>query len=252
MNDIEARLGLARNIAVEAGKIAQRHRQQGLTIDQKAEADFVTDADLAVEKFLVERIQRSFPDDAIFAEETTKQVGDGGVWVLDPIDGTTNFSSGMDLWGISIGWMKGNRREFGVIFAPDRRELFWARRGFGAFLGDTPLNVTALARAPSTIVLGKAPSSPVDQYLGYIDQCYGAGLDYRRLGAATMCLTHVARGWSGAYLEGHVNSWDCAAGLVICEEAGCIISEETANMDLVRGGPVMVAHPEIYPLFQGR
>ena len=239
---LTSRFDLARTIVGEAGSLAQSLRQSSLVVSAKGKQDWVTNADLAVEARLVAAIRRAFPDDAILAEETQGTAEEGEcLWIIDPIDGTTNFAEGLDLWAISVGFAMKGRIEFGVIYAPDRDEMYVAARGKGATLNGVPMKAGDASARHNLILLGRSNRTDHAAYLNLVDRIVRSDHDYRRLGSAALSLALVARGVAGGYYEAHLNSWDCAAGLVICDEAGC--RSGLSDIDLIRGGPVLVAHP---------
>ncbi|MCY4488134.1 MAG: inositol monophosphatase [Deltaproteobacteria bacterium] len=241
-NPLTSRFELAQAVVREVGSLARSLRQSSLVVSEKGKQDWVTNADLAVEARLLEAIRGAFPCDAILAEETLGTAEEGErLWIIDPIDGTTNFAEGLDLWAISVGFAMKGRIEFGVIYAPDRDEFYVAARGEGASLNGVPMKVGDAAEHHSLILLGRSNRTDHAAYLDLVDRIARSDHDYRRLGSAALSLALVARGLAGAYYEAHLNSWDFAAGLVICDEAGC--RSAFAEVDLARGGPVLVARP---------
>ncbi len=239
---LSPRFELAQTVVREVGSLARSLRQSSLVVSEKGRQDWVTNADLAVEARLVEAIHEAFPGDAILAEETQGTAEEGErLWIIDPIDGTTNFAEGLDLWAISVGFALKGRIEFGVIYAPDRDEMYAAARGRGASLNGVSMKAGDASTRHGLILLGRSNRTDHAAYLNLVDRIVRSDHDYRRLGSAALSLALVARGFAGACYEAHLNSWDCAAGLVICEEAGC--GSGFRDIDLIRGGPVLVAHP---------
>lgn len=238
---LTARFELAQTVVREVGSLARSLRQSSLVVSEKGRQDWVTNADLAVEARLVEAIRGAFPGDAILAEETQRAAGEGEhLWIVDPIDGTTNFAEGLDLWAISVGFARKGRIEFGVIYAPDRDEMYVAARGKGASLNGVQMKAGDASRRHNLVLLGRSNRTDHAAYLNLVDRIVKSDHDYRRLGSAALSLALVARGVAGGYYEAHLNSWDCAAGLVICDEAGC--RSGLSDIDLILGGPVLVAH----------
>lgn len=240
-DQVTARFELAKSMVRDAGLLAQSLRQESLAVSVKGRQDFVTNADLAVEARLVEAIGESFPGDAIHAEETQKTATMESTWIIDPIDGTTNFANCLDLWAISVAFALEGRLEFGVIYAPDRNELYAAARGEGATLNGLPMKIDEASDQHSLILLGRSNRTDHEDYLHLVDRITRSDYDYRRLGSAAVSLAFVARGLASATYEAHLNSWDCCAGLVICSEAGC--RSAFSDVSLIDGGPVLVAHP---------
>lgn len=204
----------------QAGAHAQALRDAGLQVDKKARQDFVSQADLAVEQEIKGWLQAHFPEEGFLGEESGFEGNDHTVWVLDPVDGTTNFILGMDYWCISLARVCQGELSLGIIYAPDRDEFFFAARGEGAYLNGRRL--TLREPEPDAVVIGMGRSSraPASDYARAVDTLLDAGLEYRRFGAGALMLAHVAAGQLHAYYEAHMNSWDALAGMLLIEEAG--------------------------------
>ena len=223
----------------QLGAQAQALRDTGLQIDKKARQDFVSQADLFVEKEIKDWLKIYCPQDGFLGEESGLESGEQGTWVLDPIDGTTNYIQGMDYWCISLAYVLHNTLELGVIYAPDRNEFFFARRGKGAFLNDQRL--TLREPDPETVVIGMGRSSraPAENYTRALTRVINAGMEYRRFGAGALMLAHVATGQVHAYYEEHMNSWDALAGMLLIVEAGGASNDFLADDGLLRGNLVL-------------
>lgn len=204
----------------QAGAHAQALRDAGLQVDKKSRQDFVSQADLAVEQQIKGWLQAHFPQEGFLGEESGFAGDEQTVWVLDPVDGTTNFILGMDYWCISLARVCQAELTLGIIYAPDRDELFFAGRGEGAYLNGQRL--TLREPDPDAVVVGMGRSSraPASDYAQAIATLLDAGLEYRRFGAGALMLAHVAAGQLHAYYEAHMNSWDALAGMLLIEEAG--------------------------------
>ena len=178
----------------QAGAHAQALRDAGLQVDKKARQDFVSQADLAVEQEIKGWLQAHFPEEGFLGEESGFEGDDQTVWVLDPVDGTTNFILGMDYWCISLARVCQGELSLGIIYAPDRDEFFFAARGEGAYLNGRRL--TLREPEPDAVVIGMGRSSraPASDYARAIDTLLDAGLEYRRFGAGALMLAHVAAG----------------------------------------------------------
>lgn len=223
----------------QLGAQAQALRNAGLQVDKKARQDFVSHADLFVEKEIKSWLNTHCPQDGFLGEESGLQMGEHGTWVLDPIDGTTNYIQGMDYWCISLAWVHQNAVELGIIYAPDRDEFFFARRGAGTLLNGQRL--TLREPDPETVVIGMGRSSraPVENYTRTIARVLNNGMEYRRFGAGALMLAHVATGQVHAYYEEHMNSWDALAGLLIIVEAGGASNAFLDNGGLLNGNLVL-------------
>lgn len=230
----------------QLGAQAQQLRDSGLHINQKARQDFVSEADLFVEQQLKAWVQTHRPQDGFLGEEGGLSDAEQGIWVVDPIDGTSNFILGMDYWCISVAYVRHNVIELGIIFAPDRNEFFIAIAGEGAYLNDRRLTIKEPAADAVVIGLGRSSRTPPGDYTSTLDALLSAGIEYRRFGAGALMLAHVAAGQLHGYYEAHLNSWDALAGLLLIAEAGGIHSTFLSGTGLLHGNPVWAACPEVY------
>lgn len=232
------------------GQEAKALRDNGLTVEQKGRQDFVSQADVYVETELRAWLKAERPNDGLLGEERGLEPGSDGVWVIDPIDGTTNFILGMDYWCISVAYVRGNTIALGVIYAPDRDEFFFAESGKGAFLNGRRLTITE--PAPDAVVLGIGRSSrtSVRAYTQTIETLFDNGVEHRRFGAGALMLAHVAAGQVHGYFEAHLHSWDALAGLVIIKEAGGMHNDFLANQGLTQGNNAWAASPQVWQRLQ--
>ena len=237
---LQAALAMAR----EAGDIAQRMRDSPaeLKTSIKAPMDLVTAADHAVEAFLRARIKAFDPGVAILGEEGGL-IGKGKeVWILDPIDGTVNFSRGMPDWAISIALFDGKDITHGVIHAPDLNITAWAEKGQGSFLNGRQIVFDDAARQSPIVALGYSPKSALPDYFARIESLLNAGIEHRRHGAATICFLGVLAGWFDAFHEPALNIWDVAAGLLLVEEAGGTVQHNQLSDFLIKPSDVLALH----------
>jgi len=233
-------VNLATRLAREAGDMALVGRRAGdLGVDTKSSAtDMVTRWDSAAERHIVAGLRAARPRDTIVAEEGTHVDGDSGIqWLVDPIDGTTNFLYGLGGFAVSIAACDATAPFVspivGAVFVPASRDLFVATRGGGAFLGATPIRCSD-ARDPalSLVATGFSYDASARAVQGErIARVLPSVRDIRRLGAAAVDLCHVACGRVDAYFEENLRPWDLAAGLLIATEAGAVATDFT-------GGPV--------------
>jgi len=241
---IGERLEFAIGLAREAGALAANARRNLGALEAKEPMDYATAADHAVEALIRERVAARFGD-AVIGEE------DGGtpadlVWVVDPIDGTTNYIHGTPRWCVSIGLMAAGQPELGVINAPDEGRLFSARRGHGAWLNGARISVSGLRHGASPVVeTGWSPRRPLEAYHRMTGRLISDGIEFRRLGAGALGMADVAAGRGDGYLELHINAWDVLAGIVLVREAGGWVSDFLAEHGLVRGNPIVACTPEI-------
>ncbi|SEK53085.1 inositol monophosphatase family protein [Pacificibacter marinus] len=219
------RLLFAARTAREAGKLAQTMRKNpnALNIAEKGHQDFVTAADTAVEDLIRLRIREAFGDDAVLGEEGGLQGTNTHLWIIDPIDGTTNFMRGLPDWAVSIAYCHDGEIVLGVIFAPDLDLMAQGHSGVGgsAQLNGVPMAVSK-ARAANTalVTVGWSPRTEFSAHAALLGDLIAKGAEYRRPGAATIGLLSVAAGWTDAYVEKHLNVWDAAAGIALIRSAG--------------------------------
>ncbi|TDO98973.1 inositol monophosphatase family protein [Marinomonas balearica] len=237
-----------------AGKRAQDIRANGLAIMEKGRQDFVSDADIAVENDLKEAILPLFPNDQFLGEESGLSDKEGvkaqshkmGVWVIDPIDGTTNFLQRMDYWCVSVAYVVNNEIELGFIYAPDRDEFFFAMRDKGAYLNGKKLSMTEPEIGQAIIGLGRSNRRPLKGYLDLLQTLDALDIEYRRFGAGALMLAHVSSGLVHGYFEAHLNSWDALAGLLLIQEAGGKVSSFLDSNGLFEGNLVWAASPLLW------
>ncbi len=232
----------------KAGKHAQEIRQSGVSVTTKSRQDFVSEADLSVENALKKCIHILFPEDGFLGEESGLTEGDSeaGVWVIDPIDGTTNYLQGMDYWCISVAYVVKGEIKIGFVYAPDRNELFFAEHGKGAYLNGVPLIINDPEEGQEIIGIGRSNRRPLDEYLDLLTTLDAKNIEHRRFGAGALMLAHVSHGLIHGYYESHLNSWDALAGLLLIEEAGGKTSAFLEGDGLLTGNPVWAASPQLW------
>jgi myo-inositol-1(or 4)-monophosphatase len=224
-------LELARELATRAGAIQRERYETGFTIDTKsATIDLVTEVDRACEKLIVEGIQASRPTDAILAEEGHgHDVPQATIrWIIDPLDGTTNFAHGFPRFCVSIGIERDDERVVGVVYDPLLDELFEAVRGEGAWLGTRRLRVsseTELGRALVATGFAYDVHRSDNDNLASFRNVVKTARGIRRDGSAALDLCYVAAGRLDAYWELKLHPWDVAAGFLIVQEAGGLLSD---------------------------
>jgi myo-inositol-1(or 4)-monophosphatase len=247
--DLDNRLRAAEAVIREAGRLAADHfaRRELLSIDRKGAQDLASEADRACEDLIVVRLSRLFPEDGFLGEERGSRNPEAtAMWVIDPIDGTHNFLTGVPFWCVSVGLVASGELVLGIISHPVAGELYSARSGGGAFLNGQPIMVsgeTDLKRA--RICVGFSYSRPVAEHARAVGSLLSAGCEYLRLGSGALGLAYTAAGRFDGYWERHINSWDAAAGLVLVREAGGWINNFLAGEGLMRGGEILAATPEL-------
>ena len=243
------------NIAVgaarRAGELIVRNldRVGGITVSEKSRNDFVTEIDRAAEQLVIETIHKAYPDHGILAEESGRQGGDEYVWIIDPLDGTTNFLHGFPQFAVSIACQHRGRVEAGVIFDPLRSELFTASRGAGAQLENRRLRVSGQRSIDGSLIgTGfpyRANTRWLKPYLAMLEQVMQHAAGVRRPGSAALDLAYVAAGRLDGFWELGLAPWDTAAGNLMITEAGGRIGT-LAGTEYRDGGNLIAGNPRVY------
>jgi myo-inositol-1(or 4)-monophosphatase len=241
---LDRRLEVALALGAQAGALALKMRPPpGAPVAElKGRQDWLTEADGAVERFLSENILDKFPEDGFQGEEGGIDRGGSLRWVIDPIDGTSNYARGASRFCVSLGLLEGNTPVLGVLVAPALGETYAARIGGGATLNGVPIHAastTDLGRA--TIEIGWSPRRPNAAFLAIVAKVLESGAVIRKGGSGAMGLADVASGRLDAYYELHINLWDVAGALPILAEAGAI----TNNFAETNGPEIFAAAPGI-------
>lgn len=242
-------LEIAIKAAVLAGEHALKLRESSdFKVSFKGTRDLVTDADTECEKIIIDLITENFPDHNILSEESSPELleglGSGPLWVIDPIDGTTNFAHGQAHVGVSIGFAIDGIREVGVVYCPFLNELYTAKKGSGAFCNDKPIEVREVSVPEHAIITTGFPyqRTEITGVLKRVGSVVKKYRDLRRLGAASVDICWVASGKLDGYFE-DVCPWDVTAGLLIANEAGAYIG----NYEEINNPPLAWKDSEITP-----
>lgn len=236
-------LGLVAEASVMALDYFNRRGSLGVTM--KGAQDWLTVADGAVEDFLRARLGVLFPTDAVIGEEGGGENSDA-VWIIDPIDGTSNFARGDRNWCISIGFLRKGVPEIGIIAAPALDEIYVGRRGRGATMNGQPIRVSGASdMTRAYIEIGWSTRIPAADYLAMVGRGLAAGASVKRSGSGALGLCHVANGRTEGYIELHINAWDVAAGVVIASEAGATVSDFFSGDAIASGNPILCTTPAL-------
>jgi myo-inositol-1(or 4)-monophosphatase len=221
-----------------------------LKVEQKGHNDYVSDADRAAERAVIDTIRRHYPDDAILAEESGADGESDTVWIIDPLDGTTNYLHGFPVFAVSIGVQHKGRMEHGVVYDPLRQELFTATRGNGAHLDGRRIRVSGQKQLESALIGTGFPFRQADMeiapYLDMLGKTIRSTSGVRRAGAAALDLCYVAAGRLDAFFETGLAPWDLAAGGLIIREAGGIVSGLDGSENFLDTGHILTGTPRIY------
>jgi myo-inositol-1(or 4)-monophosphatase len=244
---LEHRLLIACAVAREAGVLQKRRflDREAMSYKFKGPQDYLTATDGEVEKLVRGRLLGTFPGDTVLGEEDGGQVSER-TWVVDPIDGTSNFARGIPHFCVSIAFVLEGVASIGVIYQPMLDELFAAAKGLGATLnGETirPAKTTRLGE--SLLEVGRASRQAPAPYLEMLDKVMQAGIAIRGAGSGALAVANVAAGRVDGCFEAHMYSWDCLAGVVLVEEAGGRVNDFLAGDGLLKGNVILAVAPGI-------
>jgi myo-inositol-1(or 4)-monophosphatase len=238
------------NIAINAAHIAgdlmrqEFHKVASIPVTQKARHDYVTEIDKTSEKQIVREIKRYHPDHAILGEEGGAEGESEFVWIIDPLDGTSNYLHGIPHFGVSIALQVKGRTEHAVVYDPMRDELFSASRGGGAHLNNTRIRVSARTSLENAVIATGFPfrqRGMMSVYTGIFSEVFKKIEDIRRNGAASLDLAWVAAGRMDAYFEIGMKAWDVAAGALLIREAGGVASDFEGNDAVEKSNSILAA-----------
>jgi myo-inositol-1(or 4)-monophosphatase len=228
-------------IAREAGALLSKYFERKIGYELKGEHDLVTEADRASEKLVVERLRSHFPAHSIVAEEGGNHTGSSEYcWYVDPLDGTTNFAHGFPMYNVTLALEQSGELIAGVVFDPEKNEMFTAERGSGAYLNNRRIRVSKVKELENTLVATGFPSKKrhLDVNVHFYYQMAMITHGVRRAGSAALDLAYVASGRLDGFWEFGLNPWDMAAGILLITEAGGKCSD-------MKGAPVSLRGPHL-------
>lgn len=245
------RFAFAIDLIREAGALAQSYFRNlsALTIKSKGLQDMASEADLNTELLIKNRLAAAFPQDAFLGEETgvTDFAPGQGIWVVDPIDGTQPFISGMSSWCVSIAFVRDGAVQFGMVYAPEREELFAGGRGIPATLNGEPVKRHPGKSLREGITgTGYSPRVTPEAFLRPFEALIREGGMFFRDGSGALNLSYVASGRLLGYFEPHINSWDCLGAIAVIEAAGLKVNDFLADDGLTKGNRIVAGVPEVY------
>ncbi|MGH6960557.1 MAG: inositol monophosphatase family protein [Dongiaceae bacterium] len=238
----------ARGLRRDFGEVEQ------LQVSMKGPGDFVSTADLKAERTLREELNKARPGFAFLMEESGATPGSDPShrWLVDPLDGTTNFLHGIPHFAISIGLEREGELIAGVVYDPIKEELFWAERGMGAYLNDRRLRVSSRRKLDQALLATGMPARHGVEagargvFVAQVDAALAATAGVRRLGSAALDLAYVAAGRYEGFWENHLSAWDIAAGIVLVREAGGYVSDLDGRDDLLTTGNTLAANDHLH------
>ena len=247
-------LTIAVRAARRAGSIINRAALDGgsaLHVRSKRAKDFVTQVDQAAEQAIIDIVRKSYPEHGFLAEESgASEQHAEFVWIIDPLDGTTNFIHGFPQYCVSIGIQQRGALAHAVIYDPARNELFTASKGRGAFLNDRRIRVSTLTKFGDALVGTGFPFKElerIDLYTRQLQTMMKTCAGVRRAGAAALDLAYVACGRLDAFWELGLSPWDMAAGALLIQEAGGLVGDLKGDSGYLESGDIVAATPKIFP-----
>ena len=247
-------LNMAIKAARAAGAIINRAALdiESVRVSQKQVNDYVTEVDKAAEQAIIETLLTAYPGHGILGEETGSEFGAKDseyVWIIDPLDGTTNFIHGFPVYCVSIALAVQGRIEQAVVYDPTRNDLFTSTRGRGAFMNERRIRVSKRTQLKDSLITTGFPYRPGDNYQTYMammGDVMQRTSGVRRPGAAALDLAYVAAGFSDGFFESGLNIWDVAAGSLLITEAGGLVGNFTGEADFLEQRECLAGNPRVY------
>ncbi|MBL8260320.1 MAG: inositol monophosphatase [Candidatus Competibacteraceae bacterium] len=245
-------LHIAQRAALSASRILLHHfdHLERLNVTAKQRNDFASEADIQAERDIIQTLRKTYPNHGILAEESGEQPGqDEFQWVIDPLDGTTNFLHGIPHFAISIAFRHKNRLEAALVYDPIRQEMFTASRGASAQLNDRRIRVSGVNALENALLGTGFPfRHPRHQpsYLNTFSALFGKCVEIRRAGAASLDLAYVAAGRLDAFWEIGLKAWDLAGGVLLVQEAGGLVSDFGGGNDFMKTGNIVAGNPKVF------
>jgi len=244
-------LNIAVKAARRAGGIINRASRdvEQIKVSAKRDKDFVTEVDKAAEAAIIEVLHEAYPDHAILAEESGASGDSEFVWIIDPLDGTTNFIHGFPQYAISIAQQHKGALQHAVIYDPNRNELFTASKGAGAYLNERRIRVSKRVKMNEALIGTGFPFryfEHVDAYLGIFRDMMHKTAGVRRPGAAALDLAWVAAGRIDGFWELGLSPWDMAGGALLITEAGGLVGDLTGEPNYLDTGNIVGGNPKVF------
>lgn len=252
MSDYSTELNIARKAAGAASEIITEYRlNNNFSVDFKGKNDLVTEADLKSEEKIISILRQEFPDDKVMAEETAQKkiIPEGRTWIIDPIDGTTNFAHGFPMYCVSIALWENKQPKVGLVLEASRQEYFTAIAGKGAFLDGNPIRISKIDRLQNAMVGTGFPyrdMSLIDEYISFFQWLLDHSQGVRRPGAASYDLCCVAAGRFDGFYEYGLHPWDVGAAALIVKEAGGKVSDWEGDENWLFGQRIVAGNPPVH------
>lgn len=245
-------LAFAAGVAREAGALLRAHFDEAQEIGYKGRIDLVTSMDLESERLIVDRIGQAFPGDDVWAEEGSgDRSGKERLWIVDPLDGTTNYAHGYPVFAVSIALRISGRLEAGVVYNPLLDEMYAGCRGGGVTLNDRPRRVTAAGEIEHSMLATGFPydmraGDPEQNNVGPFSRFVVRAQAVRRAGSAALAIAHVAVGRTDAFWERGLHAWDMAAAALLVEEGGGVVSDYEGLPLTIEKGEIVATNGRLH------
>lgn len=248
-------LNIAERAARAAGNIIVRSidRIDSLHIDEKGRNDFATEVDHRAEQEIIRVVKNAYPDHTIIAEESGVHAGNDFTWIIDPLDGTTNFLHSFPQFAVSVALARKGRIEQAVVYDPMRQEMFSASRGAGALLNNRRIRVSGQPGLKGALLGTGFPfgvQKHLEAYLNMFRSLSKDAAGIRRPGAAALDLAYVAAGRFDGFWEIGLRQWDMAAGVLLVQEAGGLVTDFASGNEYLASGNIIAANPKLHPIIQ--
>ena len=245
-------LSIAVKAAREAGRIINKGSNDvgALSVQSKTFNDFVSEVDHAAEKAIIDTLKYAYPDHGFLGEESGDTNSEAeNIWIIDPLDGTTNFLHNFPVYCVSIALQQKGVLTQAVIYDPVRNDLFTATKGRGAFLNDKRIRVASRSKLQASLIATGFPFrdfSHLDTYLNILKDMIKNTTGIRRPGSAALDLAYVAAGYTDGFFEIGLSSWDIAAGGLLVQEAGGMVGDFEGNEGWLKTGNIVAANPKVF------
>jgi myo-inositol-1(or 4)-monophosphatase len=246
---MQALLTIAVRAARKAGDFVMREANHIASVESKSQHDYVTNVDKATEQLIIETISKSYPEHSFLGEESGQSGDSDYQWVIDPIDGTTNFIRKIPHWAISIACKHKGRTQIGVVYDPNKEELFTAVLGRGAQFDNKKMRVSNTKGLEHSLLATGFPfrnEAKLEEYLRIFSKLFPLCSDMRRAGSAALDLAYVAAGRFDGFWEFGLSPWDTAAGALLVQESGGMVADMNGNPNFEKQGSILAANPKAF------
>lgn len=246
---MQAFLTIAVRAARKAGEFIIRESDKITSVENKSQNDYVTNVDQAAESLIIDTLSHSYADHAFVGEESGQTGESDYQWIIDPIDGTTNFIRKIPHWAISIALNYKGRTEVAVVYDPIKEELFTAVRGRGAQLNGKRMRVSGAKGLEHCLLATGFPfrsEQKLTEYMSIFSKLYPHCADMRRAGSAALDLAYLAAGRFDGFWEFDLKEWDTAAGALLVQEAGGMVSDIKGNPNYLESDSILAANPRVF------